>query len=60
MLKAFFHIILKSFVTRKEMEQLFLGWNWVIVNDDGAYKRMIKCTKVVELRNVKEYLYEAG
>jgi hypothetical protein len=29
------------------------------INDEGAYNRIIKCTKVVELRNIEEYLYEA-
>jgi hypothetical protein len=31
-----------------------------MINDEVAYKRMIKCNKVVELRNVGEYLCEAG
>jgi hypothetical protein len=33
---------------------------WFIINDEGAYKRMLKCTKVIELRNMEEHLYKDG
>jgi hypothetical protein len=31
----------------------------IIINDEVTNKRMIKCTKGVELRNIEEYLYKA-
>jgi hypothetical protein len=31
----------------------------LFINDEGAYKRMIKCANVVELRNLEEYLNKA-
>jgi hypothetical protein len=36
--------------TRKELEQFFSIRNWFVINDEVAYKRMLKCTKVVQLK----------
>jgi hypothetical protein len=36
----------------------FLSWKLLIINDDVAYKRMIKCTNVVQLKNIF-HLFEA-
>jgi hypothetical protein len=45
----------------KESEQFFFfGRNWFIINGEVAYKWMIKYTKVVEWRNIEEYLYGDG
>jgi hypothetical protein len=33
--------------------------NWFIINDEVAHKSPIKCTKIVKLRNIGEYLYKA-
>jgi hypothetical protein len=36
----------------------FLCRKWLIVNEEVAYKRVINCTNVVELRNIEKYMYK--
>jgi hypothetical protein len=35
-----------------------LSIKWLVVNEEVAYKRIMNCTNVVELRNVRKYLYK--
>jgi hypothetical protein len=39
------------------MEQ-FLSREWLIVNEEVTYKRMINFTNAVELRDMGKYLYK--
>jgi hypothetical protein len=36
-------------------EQFAVSRDWFIIKVEVAYKRMLKCTKYVELRNIGEY-----
>jgi hypothetical protein len=49
----FFTYCIKSFVTRKEDN--FLSKKWFVINDEVAYKKMIKNV----LQDVEKYLYKA-
>jgi hypothetical protein len=49
------HILLKSSETRKWREQ-FLSIKWLMLNEWIAYKKVINCTNVIELRNIGIYL----
>jgi hypothetical protein len=51
------HILLKCFEMRKWREQ-FLSRKCLMLNERIAYKKIINCTNIIELRNVGTYLYK--
>jgi hypothetical protein len=51
------HILLKCSETRKRREQ-FLSRKWLRLNEWIAYKKIINCTNIIELRNIGSYLYK--
>jgi hypothetical protein len=51
------HILLKCSETRKCREQ-FLSIKWLMLNEWTAYKKVINCTNIIELRNIGIYLYK--
>jgi hypothetical protein len=51
------HILLKCSETRKWREQ-FLSRKWLRLNEWIAYKKIINCTNITELRNIGSYLYK--
>jgi hypothetical protein len=54
--RMYFTYCIKTFHDGEGGGTIFFSRKWFIINDEGAYKRMIECTKVVELRNIEEYL----
>jgi hypothetical protein len=51
------HILLKCLETKKWREQ-FLSRKWLLLNEGIAYKKIINCTNITELRNIGIYLYK--
>jgi hypothetical protein len=51
------HILLKFSETRKWREQ-FLSRKWLMLNEWIAYKKIINCTNITELRNIGICLYK--
>jgi hypothetical protein len=51
------HMFLKCSETRKWREK-FLSMKWLGLNEWIAYKKIINCTSIIELRNTGIYLYE--
>jgi hypothetical protein len=51
------HILLKCSETRKWREQ-FLRRKWLMLNECIAYKKIINCKNIIELRNIRVYLYK--
>jgi hypothetical protein len=51
------HILLKCSETRKWREQ-FLSRKRLRLNEWVAYKKIINCTNITELRNIGSYLYK--
>jgi hypothetical protein len=51
------HILLKCLETRKWREE-FLSRNWLILNEWIAYKKIINCINIIELRHKGSYLYK--
>jgi hypothetical protein len=42
----------------EEVDGTIFWVEWLIINEEVAYKRMINCTSAVELRNIGGYLYK--
>jgi hypothetical protein len=51
------YILLKCSEMRKWREQ-FLSRKWLMLNEGIAYKKIINCTNIIELRNIGIYLYK--
>jgi hypothetical protein len=51
------HILLKCLETRKWREQ-FLSRKWLMLNEWIAFKKIITCTNIINLRNIGSYLYK--
>jgi hypothetical protein len=51
------HILLKRSETRKWREK-FLSRKWLKLNEWIAYKKIINCTNIIELKNTGICLYE--
>jgi hypothetical protein len=53
------HILLKCSETKKWREQ-FLSRKWLMLNEGTAYKKIINCTNITELRNIGIYLFNSN
>jgi hypothetical protein len=42
----------------EEVEGTILSRKWFMVNEGIAYKKVINCTNIIELRNIGNYLYK--
>jgi hypothetical protein len=51
------HILLKRLETRNWRDQ-FLSRKWLKLNEGLAYKKIINCTNIIELKNIGIYLYK--
>jgi hypothetical protein len=51
------HMLLKCSETRKWREQL-LSRKWLRLNEWVAFKKIINCTNIIELRNIGSFLYK--
>jgi hypothetical protein len=51
------HIVLKCFETKKWREE-YVNSNWLNINEDLAYKKIIGCIKVNRIKAVGKYLFK--
>jgi hypothetical protein len=42
----------------EKVEEKFLSRNWLMLNEWIAYKKIINCTNIIDLRNIGIYLYK--
>jgi hypothetical protein len=51
------HIVIKCFETKKWREE-YVNSNWLNINEDLAYKKIISCINVNRIKALRKYVFK--